>query len=713
MITKAKYGGEKFVSVTIRGLGRMEKELENDFDFDFDSSEKKSKFGKLLKKQKTKRDVNKNSTIEIKGREEKRKSKKVSNETVNKIEKALGVEFSEEQLDVIKHVGSPLSVVSCAGSGKSTVLVAKMLYREMEYGVKPLNMLAITFNADAKADIEVKHAKARRKCKLTRRGKATFKTFHALFLMLLKCMDKYEDVDVENSTKYMYMLSKYVKGADDDDKPNVVEQMFGYRSTIINYGISTDGIENAESMYTDQHNFDLDNYLYIMEEYNSVKELEGVIDFEDMQTLLYKEIVEEGNKEPLKAFQRVWGDGDVYMDEYQDISKIQRDIMDNLIVDFKRLMVIGDDDQSIYSWRGSDPTYILDFKYTYSNASIKYLSTNYRCKSEIVGAVRPVIERNERRMKKNIEANEKGGHIEYIKSTGNLGGLIDELLEELEYTPSGFYEEIALLVRNNSQRMLLADELLEKNVPINIVNIKFSLQENSFYKTLIEVIQMIKNEDNKLFVKHFNKMFKHLNRYKVEHYLYEDVSWYVDITERMFYNIREHDIDMLEVIKGTNSMYNAFVCAWKLLKGHYKMLGDKGYGSFDKTQTIMKHILKHSKGMKIREFLDREKRKHSKLRLFCDSDEALSINTIHSVKGLEFESVYMIGMNNDILPDMDRYHSLIDKRGFEYAEEYLEEERRLFYVGWTRAAERLVVEYDSNNPSMFLKEVWKGEKAEN
>src|SRR5699024_12486806 len=105
-----------------------------------------------------------------------------------------------------------------------------------------------------------------------------------------------------------------------------------------------------------------------------------------------------------------------------------------------------------------------------------------------------------------------------------MGGLIEELLEELEYTPSGFYDEIALLVRNNSQRMLLADELLEKNVPINIVNIKFSLQENSFYKTLIEVIPRIKNEDNKLFVKHFNKMFKHLHRYKVEHYLYENAS---------------------------------------------------------------------------------------------------------------------------------------------------------------------------------------------
>src|SRR5699024_619753 len=372
----------------------MMSELDKDFDFDFSPRQRKTKFGKLLNKQKEKGSSNENISLEIVDREEKRKGKKVVNENIRKIEKALDITFSKEQLDIIKHVGSPLSVVSCAGSGKTTVLVAKMLYREMEHGVKPINMLAITFNADAKEDIDVKYAKARRKCKLKRRGRATFKTFHALFLMLLRCMEQYESVNVANSTKYMYLLSKYVKGADDEDKTTVVEQMFGYRSAIINYGISTDGIENAESMYTDQMNFELENYLHIMKEYKNFKDLDGVIDFEDMQTLLYREIVEEGNKEPVKALQRECGDGDVYMDEYRDISKLQRDIMDSLIVDFKRVMVIGDDDQSIYSWRGSDPTYILDVKFTYSNASIKYLSTKYRCKSEIVNAVKPVIELN-------------------------------------------------------------------------------------------------------------------------------------------------------------------------------------------------------------------------------------------------------------------------------------------------------------------------------
>src|SRR5699024_12082235 len=121
-----------------------------------------------------------------------------------------------------------------------------------------------------------------------------------------------------------------------------------------------------------------------MQRYQEYKDIDGVIDFDDMQTLLYNEIVEEGNKEPVKAFQRVWGEGDIYIDEYQDISKIQRDVMDELVKDFNRLSVIGDDYQAIYSFRGSDPKYILDFKYTYHNAEVKYLSTNYRCAENIL-----------------------------------------------------------------------------------------------------------------------------------------------------------------------------------------------------------------------------------------------------------------------------------------------------------------------------------------
>src|SRR5699024_9780526 len=197
----------------------------------------------------------------------------------------MGVSFSEEQKDIIQHTGSPLGVVSGAGSGKTTVLVSKMVYRELEHNIKPLNMLAITFTADATVDMKEKYKEVRRKTKLKRRGMATFKTFHALFLMLLTSMDEYKNMKVVNGNEYKYLLAKYVKGSDEEDKQSVIEQMFSYRGAVINRGISTDGIENAEVFMSETVNFKIDNYKEIMEKYNDLKTLDGVIDFDDMQTL--------------------------------------------------------------------------------------------------------------------------------------------------------------------------------------------------------------------------------------------------------------------------------------------------------------------------------------------------------------------------------------------------------------------------------------------
>lgn len=689
-----------------------------DMDFDFEKVDKKekSKFDEIKGYRKdvdneTDIDIDmdfdeeKQSDKEMKEDEENNKEEKHVNKNIQQIEESLDVEFSGEQRDIIDHTGSPLSVVSCAGSGKTTVLVSRMVYRELEYKIKPLNMLAITFTSDAAHDMAGKYRDVRRKSGVKRKGNATFKTFHALFLMLLKSMDGYKNMSVVNSSQYKYLLSKYVKGSEVEDKPSIVDGMFGYRGAIINRGMSKDGIENAESFYSKDVPFNLDNYIDIMQRYQEYKDIDGVIDFDDMQTLLYKEIVEEGNKEPVKAFQRVWGEGDIYIDEYQDISKIQRDVMDELIKDFNRLSVIGDDDQAIYSFRGSDPKYILDFKYTYHNAEVKYLSTNYRCAENILDKVIPLIENNQNRMEKEIQSFQEGGEVKFIETKEGNDEVIQELLEEVDGLDTRLYEYICLLVRNNSQRMLLSDELIGYDIPIDITDTKFSLQENKFYNTLFDIIDMVKEEDNKLFLKHFKKFLPHVRKSKVETYLYNDANWYVDIVEHLFYNVQEQDITLLEQIHETNNMYNALVSVWKLVKQYYKDLGAKGFGSYKRTQEVMKYVLGKARGMGIEEYMEREERKYAKLRLWCGSDEALKINTIHSVKGLEFESVYMIGMNGMIIPDESRVERLIREKGSKEAKRYIEEERRLFYVAWTRAIGRLIVSYDKRDESRFIKEI--------
>lgn len=949
---------------------------------------------------------------------------------IREIEKTLGVEFSEEQREVIFHRGTPLNVLSGAGSGKTTVLVAKMLYREYAHGVKPLNMLGISFSARSTEEMKERYLSARRNLGLKGKGKGlpTFRTFHSLFLMLLKTMKDYKKVDVMEGNRFKFELTNLVEGREDMDKSSMLDEMFSFRGKLINHGISMDGITGAKENFSDEFSFTVNNYIRVMEKYQNLKELAGVIDFDDMQTIIYNEIVNNKNNEPVDAFRRVWGDGDVYIDEYQDISEIQRTIMDHLIQDFNRFTVIGDDDQcwqedslvktekgvkpikdvqvgdkvytmkngkptysavthksdkmrkdtvvihtkqgkrievtydhklfstkppfdkslyyvylmyrkdkgfrlgiltgglygtinsrkhserpdrlwlvgqyhtrkeatlveetyslkyqiptnpylsngrgmaldqdgldtifdsfgskgwkllkdlryqfdyphyiprgvtrnnverknvnlvmntnkggnqisfeqggvrirrwisnykdarefaesvadkydaniiyekyafekrtyldvipanqlmvgmkipiilngehvldaiesitstnkeesvyhlevadtgilitddivshnSIYKFRGSNPQYIIDFPYLYNKSTRLHLTTNYRCKGNILKPVLSSIEKNNNRVYKDIKPFQDGGTIEYIPLGNNMKPLMDAILEEVEGFEGEMYQDVAILVRKNAQRMLLTDSLIEAGIPVNINNIKFSLQNNKVYKTIMGIIEMIQEEDNDLFIKYARILFPHVKKVETEKYIYEDKNWYEDFINMGYYGVSSDKIELIRGIKDTNNMRNAIIYVWKLVKGYYVRLASRGFGVLANTERIVKYLLTISKGLTIKEFIGTESHKYARLKLWCGSDEALRIDTLHSVKGLEFDVVYLVGLSGDVFPDENRYNSYLKKKGWGKATEFLEEERRLFYVGWTRAKERLVVSYDAQNPSRFLQEV--------
>src|SRR5690625_5093080 len=621
------------------------------------------------------------------------------------IEDTLGLQFSQEQKDVILHQGTALNVLSGAGSGKTTVLVAKMLYREYVHKIKPLNMLAITFSARATEEMKDRYLKARRDMGMKGRGRPTFRTFHSLFLMLLQTMKDYEKVEVMQGNRFLLNLMNMVKGGEDSDKKSILEEMFNIKGQLINHGLSTDGIEVAVENYSDEFSFQIDNYRSIMEKYKNLKELEGVIDFDDMQTILYREVVINKNKEPVEAFRRVWGEGDIYIDEYQDISEIQRTIMDELINDFSRFTVIGDDDQSIYNFRGSNPQYIIDFPYIYNKATRLHLSTNYRCKADILNPVLSSIERNKNRVPKDIKAFQPGGSIEVLPLGNNNDPLVNSILNEIEGFEGDMYKDVAILVRQNAQRMILADSLIEAGVTVDINRTQFSLQQNKVYNTVLDIIEMIKEEDNELFVKYARIMFPHIGRQEIEKYIYNDKKWYEDLINMGYYRVTEEVVREIRKVKDTNNMYNAIASVWKMVRNYYRGLAERGFGTLARTEGIVRHMLTISKGLTTMEFLSLEEKKFARIKLWCGSDEALRIDTLHSVKGLEFEIVYLVGLNADVFPNQNRYAKYLKRNGKAFADRYLEEERRLFYVGWTRAKSRLVISYNKDKPSMFLKEV--------
>lgn len=259
---------------------------------------------------------------------------------VETIKSAMGTMFSPEQEKVIKHFGKPLNVLSCAGSGKSTVLIAKSNFMEMYYNVNPLSMLMITFNTEASKELEGRYLKSRKKLGLNMATLPTFKTFHALFYMLLKTVPKYKSVNVVSEGKYTYKLMGKINSVS-EDKKDVLKEILNYRSQLINKGLSPDGIKNVNEVESSMFNYD--TYISVVSEYVKLKRENKEIDFDDMMIKLYEEI-ENGNDSFVKKFQKTFKY--VSVDEYQDISGVQKKLMDILIPDFNKFTAIGDDDQS-------------------------------------------------------------------------------------------------------------------------------------------------------------------------------------------------------------------------------------------------------------------------------------------------------------------------------------------------------------------------------
>lgn len=282
-----------------------------------------------------------NEEVTAESKEEEAAEIKQENEALGRIEKAMGVEFSDEQRTVIQHSGKPLNVISCAGSGKTTVLVAKMMYRELVGGITPVNMLGITFSSAATSEIEQRYRGTRKKLRLRNTSMPTFKTFHSLFLMILRSIKGYKNHTVVSEGKYMFQLMKMVRSDGARDNHEIYTNIMSHRSSMINHGYSVDGIEGA--IFEDVQ-FNVDNYNAIITKYNEMKEQDKVLDFDDMLVFLYKELIENECEEARESFRRVFHD--IYIDEYQDISKVQLDIIDNLIGDESKLVAIGDDDQS-------------------------------------------------------------------------------------------------------------------------------------------------------------------------------------------------------------------------------------------------------------------------------------------------------------------------------------------------------------------------------
>ena len=620
------------------------------------------------------------------------------------IEQALDLTFSEEQRAVVRAYGQPVSIIACAGAGKTTTLIAKLLYLELAHGVKPYEMLAISYTKKAVDDIEKRYNQARLKMDLPKYT-PVFTTFHALFRRIIMSVGEYQDVKVVDSTSYIYPLLPVIggRGLSESTKYDTVASILRFRSYAINrgYTITGDDLESSRLLEAQDLGMEFSDYNYyrVVKEYNKLKEENGDLDFDDLQGLCVDLLTSPRYKEQLlQEFGGAYSS--ILIDEYQDISPVQNKVMSLLIQEIgsQGLIVIGDDDQCIYKFRGAEPDIILDFEFTHLNAKRLHLATNYRCPYNILNFVAPSIEENTRRVNKDLQAVKKGGFVGYIDLKDGYQGFVDEL--QVDYLEMAHRDDLAILVRNNNQRTLLADILARNNMRVDIQSMSWSLYESSFYKRIMGIIKTIKRSDNYQFSANHWIYAPSMRKDEALIYGRRETDWVEEVLNgRLDLGYKRNEI-VKQILLGDNAR-ELVKLAYSLVKEHYVSGSRRGYYNMARINESYDYMLGIADNLTYNEYLDNNKKVKAKLDGQIGRGQTISIYTMHGVKGLEFKNVYIFNATDNYMLRGDKAESLAT----------VEEERRLFYVAVTRAMEKVVFVHSSKEPATFVEECHKGEEG--
>lgn len=605
---------------------------------------------------------------------------------IQQLEPAFGFKLPSDKKKIIEYDHkTPMSINSCAGAGKTTLLLFDILFQELYKHVYPQQILAVTFSKKAQLDMLHKYQDYVDELKMhgvrvPNHSKPNFSTFHALFLHLLIRFPKYRRAKILNSyhTIQLQLLKSLVVPSKALSNNQVLNMIFNFRSFLINSTYSYDGLtltqygKEQTDLYTDKNgslmpkdnddNF-MENYLSVVTTYNDYKKQTKQIDFNDMKTLLMQEMTNHKSKEKV---QKIMGKYlYCFIDEFQDIDPSQWFLMKEILskTAFKHLSVIGDDDQSIYSFRGSDPRIIMNFTKNVPQAKLFRLSTNYRTNGKVLASARPVVTKNKYRIDKSLKAdhNARGGTYVIMNSKYGSSGeaLLSKALQEYLRHPHIIRGKIAILARYNTDRMIAVDWLANHKVYISHQAI---LQSNPIYKVFYNIIYAFEMNQPKALFPCLKKLgFRRYRKHflAVYHHTYPNLRMKLTTLIKNALKIDKHfhgtqsqvgKIDrnlekMEESLKIDHTGKNLYRWAHDLTGKYYSYMKDKGYMSKAVINSISGYLGRELKSYKkTKNWIHNEQHKkqvfHS-LKYDKGHSDPIQVLSIHQSKGLEFQNVFL------------------------------------------------------------------------
>lgn len=585
--------------------------------------------------------------------------------------------LNDKQLEAVEHKDGPCLVLAGAGSGKTKVLTQRII-NLINSGVSPYNILAITFTNKA--------AKEMRNRVENELGSITdsifIGTFHSFGLRILR--ENYIDIGYTSNITIL----------DTDDAKAIVKRILkenGYDPakyeirTIINKisSAKNDGISPDE--YTKLFLNDLDIVIgLVYKEYTKLLKDNNSVDFDDL--LLKPVELLKKNKIILEKYQERFKY--ILVDEYQDTNSIQYELCKLLASRYKNIFVVGDANQSIYSFRNADYRNILNFEKDYKNTKVILLEENYRSTNNILKAANSVIKNNSEGKKLNLWSSKRDGElIDYIRCEDEIKEANFVINKIKDLISNGYkYSDIAVLYRTNAQSRVVEDAFVRNNIPHNIIG-SYYFYNRKEIKDLIAYLKLVYNPCDSVSLERIinvpkrgigAKSIENLRKKATEN----NISMFDAIDsgkelefKKMILKLQEFSLngnlsDLIEEILSTTGLRMEYEIN-KSLENEAKV---ENLNEF-KTVALM---FEESGIYDLQTFLENIALVSDRGQYNNDGDE-VSIMTLHSAKGLEFNVVFLLGMEEGLFPHNRSFNSLSN----------LEEERRLCYVGITRAKEKL------------------------
>lgn len=643
--------------------------------------------------------------------------------------------LNESQAEAVAYCDGPELVIAGAGSGKTRVLTYKVAYLIEEKGYLPYNILALTFTNKAANEMKSRIADI---VGAERAKQLWMGTFHSIFLKILKIEHEAigfsADLIVYDTSDSKSMIHSIIKEMGLDDKTYKPGVVLGRISNAKNHLISPSAYENNYDLINADRHAGLGALCRIYRTYWDRCKASGIMDFDDI--LVYTYILLSSNEEIADKYRRRFKY--ILVDEYQDTNFVQHSIMLQLTKSHHNICVVGDDAQSIYSFRGANIENILSFRESYPETKLFKLECNYRSTGYIVDAANSLIANNRKQLKKKVFSNrEMGNPIAVMPAYSDkdeakiVAGMVKSFCRK------GYkYKDCAIFYRTNAQSRVFEETLMQFSIPYKVYG-GLSFYQRKEIKDVTAYFRFVCNHDDK-------EAFKRIINYPKRGIGENTVK---DIFEA----VGKKKVKLWNVITDLDNYIPNLGAARKArIKAFVEMIqrmGEHVNNAYEAGKYIVKEtgILREFSGIKS-EALDVEKQKNieelingmknfcieraaesneipnlsnflSEISLLTDVDEDdensennLSLMTVHSAKGSEFANVFVVGLEEGIFPfkfpnEDDKVENIAK----------IEEERRLFYVALTRAKDNCFLSYaksifrfgevESCSPSRFISEI--------